>query len=226
MTSDQPLLEARDLWRQHPDQTRWLLEGVSIAIDRGERVAVVGPSGSGKTLLLRSLARLDPLDRGEVAWQGRPLAHDGIPAFRSQAIYLHQRPAFPAETVDEALRQPFLLDSHRHRTFDRQRAVELLARLGRDDAFLRKQVRDLSGGESQIAALVRAFLLVPVLLMMDEPTAALDATTERSAEKLLLDWVAGASQDRAFVWVTHDADQAERVADRIVEVHNGKIAAP
>jgi putative ABC transport system ATP-binding protein len=225
MTSDHVLLEARDLSRRHPDGARWLLDGVSIAIGPGDRLAIVGASGSGKTLLLRSLARLDPLDRGDVAWQGRPLAHDRIPAFRSRAIYLHQRPAFGAATVEEALRQPFLLGSHRHRAFDRQRAIDLLARLGRDAAFLGKQVRDLSGGESQIAALTRAVQLDPILLMMDEPTAALDAGTERAAERLLLDWVAEAPQARAFVWVTHDAEQAARVATRIVEVHDGKLAA-
>lgn len=223
MDADSPLLDARDLSRRHLDGRRWLLESASLRIDAGCRAAVVGDSGSGKTLLLRAIALLDPLDRGEVRWRGRAVGRDSIPAFRSEAIYLHQRPALGASTVEEALRQPFLLHAHRRHPFDRDRAVGLLGELGRDAGFLDKQVRDLSGGETQIAALVRAIQLDPALVMLDEPTAALDAATVRAAEQLIVGWVEQAPDARAVVWVTHDAAQARRVGERIVEIREGRV---
>ena len=218
MTSDSAILDARDLWRRRPDGTGWLLQAASLRVDAGECLAVVGASGSGKTLLLRAAARLDPLDRGEVLWQGRPLTRDAIPEYRSQAVYLHQRPAFAAATVEEALRQPFALKTHRRRAFNRPRVERLLETLGRDGAFLSKQVRDVSGGESQIVALVRAMQLAPTLLMLDEPTAALDANTVAAAERLLREWIDEVPDRRAIVWVTHDAQQARRVAERTVQI--------
>ena len=223
MTASTALLEAKGLFRRHPDGTRWLLEDASFGLAGKERAALVGASGSGKTLLLRALALLDPVDGGEVCWQGRPVRRDAIPAFRARAIYLHQRPSFDASTVDESLRRPFLLATHRRQAFDRSRAIGLLDQLGRDAAFLDKNVRDLSGGEIQIAALVRAILLDPAVLLLDEPTAALDAKTSAAVERLISDWVDRSPDGRAVVWVTHDAEQAARVGKRIVSMKAGKV---
>ena len=126
-----------------------------MTVDGGTRCAVAGPSGAGKTLLLRALAGLDPLDAGQVCWRGHAVRRDAFPGFRSAVIYLHQRPALLEENVEAALRRPFALRVHRHRQFDRETIVDLLARLGRDESFLDKAVGDLSGGESQLTALLR-----------------------------------------------------------------------
>ncbi len=217
------LLEARNLTRRHPDGRRWLLDDVSLGIRGGERLAVVGPSGSGKTLLLRAMAWLDPVDGGEVRFRGARVRHDGVPGFRRQAIYLHQRPALPGETVAAALQQPFSLAVHRGESFDSGRIVDLLGVLHRDDSFLAKHTADLSGGEIQLVALLRALQLDPTILLLDEPTAALDKRTTRAVEDLLVAWVEETSDIRAMVWVTHDADQAARVAQRVVSMDRGKI---
>ena len=223
MPPDIALLEARHVGRRHPQREGWLLEDVSLKIGAGRRLAVVGPSGSGKTLLLRALGLLDPLDGGEIRWQGRPIRADQIPVFRRQAIYLHQRPAFAEETVEAALRRPFLLKAHRHRRFDRDRIVRWLGQLGREESFLDKLIRDLSGGEGQIAAFLRAIQLDPVLLLLDEPTAALDANTTRAVEELLEDWLSQSADARAVIWVSHDVEQAQRVADRILSMRAGRL---
>jgi len=217
------LLEARNIARRHPGEPRWLLQQVSVELHAGGRLAVQGPSGSGKTLLLRSLAMLDPVDEGDVFWQGRTLRPAEIPSFRSSAIYLHQRAALLGEVVGVALRRPFTLAVHRHRQFDRRRIVDLLDQLGRDESFLEQRVSDLSGGEIQIAALLRAIQLDPAVLLLDEPTAALDPHTATTVEQLFGRWLAERPDERAMIWVTHDVAQAQRVAETTLRMEGGRI---
>jgi putative ABC transport system ATP-binding protein len=223
MANPAALLEARQIGRLHPDRQRWLLDDISLVIYPGDRLAIAGPSGAGKTLLLRALALLDPLDRGQITWKSQPVRHDRVPRLRCKAIYLHQRPALWDDTVETALRFPFSLRVHRGKRFDRDRAVAQLARLGRDATFLTQRVANLSGGETQIAALVRALQLEPAILLLDEPISALDPQTAQAVEGLLLDWVSDAASERAWVWVTHDAAQADRVAQRTVRVRAGRL---
>jgi putative ABC transport system ATP-binding protein len=223
--SDQVLLEAREVGRRTLDGSRWLLEGVSVTVGAGMRLGVVGPSGSGKTLLLRALAMLDPIERGRIVWRGQPVSREAIPAYRAEVMYLHQRAAMFEETVEGALRQPFSLQAHRRRRFDHERAVKMLAELQRDASFLDKRVRDLSGGEMQMVALVRALQLDPTVLLLDEPTAALDVQATASAETLLDHWIADSTAVRAWVWVTHDAQQARRVAREQITVEGGRVAS-
>jgi putative ABC transport system ATP-binding protein len=223
VTLGRVLLEAGNLTRTHPNGEGRLLDSVSLKISAGDRLAMVGPSGAGKTLLLRALAVLDRVDCGDVIWQGRVVRRDRIPSFRTQAMYLHQRPALLEDTVEAALQRPFALRARCRQRYDRQRAIDLLARLGRDHSFLEKHVGDLSGGEIQITALVRALQLDPSVLLLDEPTAALDPQATSAVESLLVRWIAEAPTARAFLWVSHHADQARRVAERLIVMDAGRI---
>jgi len=217
------LLEARHVARRHPDGESWLLEDVSLRIEPGTQVLLAGPSGSGKTLLLRAMALLDPIDQGQVLWQGEAVGAEAIPGFRASAIYLHQRPSLLEEDVEAALKRPFSLATHRQRRFDRDAVVGWLEPLGRDASLLEKRCTDLSGGEREIVALVRALQLSPNILLLDEPTAALDPPTAEGVEKLLGDWLAEAPQSRALVWVTHRTEQGQRVADQTFRIRAGRI---
>ena len=217
------LLEARNIRRRHPDRRSWLLEDISLTIRQGERIALTGPSGSGKTLLLRALVLLDPVDSGEIRWHGRGVRGEMMPAFRGQAIYMHQRPAFNQTTVEAALRLPFELSSHRGKRFDRGLLLEYLRRLGRDGSFLSKSVRDLSGGERQLASLLRAIQLDPAVLLLDEPTAALDKPTAGAVEELISRWIDEDPQNRTFIWVGHDEAQARRITRRSIAIRDGRL---
>jgi putative ABC transport system ATP-binding protein len=210
-----PVIEARAIGRRNPKGEGWLIRDVSVAVHPGDRLAVLGPSRAGKTVLLRALALLDPLDAGEIHWRGHAIPGGAVPSYRKQVIYSHQRPALLDGTVEDNLRHPFTLRSHRGQQFDRERVVELLVGLDRDPAFLGKSSRDLSGGEAQLVALLRAVQLDSVVLLVDEPTASLDQATARSVEARLYRWLAAGDGERAVVWVSHDLDQARRVTDRL-----------
>ena len=217
------MLEARNLRRRKPDSDDWLLDDISLRLEPGQRAALVGPSGSGKSLSLRALALLDPLDGGQVIWQGMAVADSYVPDFRRQVVYLQQRPALFAGTVELNLQQPFILKRNAHLKFDRARAVKLLSHVGRESDLLSRRREDLSGGESQLVALIRALLLDPQVLLLDEPTASLDSTSVRAVEDLVDQWHGGSPGERSLIWVSHDAAQAARVADTQWQIDKGRL---
>jgi putative ABC transport system ATP-binding protein len=218
-----PAIEVRGIGRRNPKGEGWLIRDVSFAVQPGDRLAVLGPSGAGKTVLLRALAMLDPLDAGAIHWRGHAVPGGAVPSYRKQVIYLHQRPALLDGSVEDNLRHPFTLRSHRGKQFDREKLRALLEHLDRDETFLGKSSRDLSGGETQIVALLRAVQLDPVVLLVDEPTASLDQATARSAEAVLDRWLAAGDGGRALVWVSHDTEQARRVTGRSLYLRAGRL---
>jgi putative ABC transport system ATP-binding protein len=223
MIKDSPLLQADAVGRRAAGPDRWLLRDVGLEVRAGDRFAVVGPSGAGKTLLLRALALLDPLDSGRVLWQGGPVGGNRVPDFRRQVVYVHQRPCLMEGTVEANLRQPFQLKVHRCRQFDPDCIASMLQTLDRDASFLAKRQRDLSGGEAQIVALLRAVQLDPQVLLLDEPTAALDQAAALAVESLLDGWLRQSPERRAMVWVCHDPQLARRVAGRVLRMEQGKL---
>jgi putative ABC transport system ATP-binding protein len=220
---EKPLLTVCGLGRRKPGCDDWLLRGICFEVRPGDRLALTGPSGSGKTVLLRALALLDPHDEGSIEWESMSLGGEAIPAYRKQVVYLHQRPALFEGTVLHNLNHPFALKSHRGKRFDRPRVVGILETLKRDQTFLEKTSRDLSGGEAQIVALIRCLQLDPTMLLLDEPTASLDNATAEAAEELLCRWQLEAPGERSFIWVSHDLEQAKRMSGRRLEMHLGGI---
>lgn len=210
-TADMPLLQARRLGFAIDGRTLW--QDLDLTLCAGERLAVVGASGSGKTLLLRTLAGLEPVHSGELAFHDRTLSDWSMPAYRSRVVYVPQRPALREGQVETALQVPFQFHVHRHQRFPSNRAHELLALLGRDQSFLQQRTERLSGGEAQIVAILRALLIAPDVLLLDEPTASLDASTVAAVETLIASWLQEQPQ-RAYVWTSHDREQLQRISDR------------
>lgn len=209
------LLQARQLGFVVDGRTLW--HGLDLTLRAGERLAVAGPSGSGKTLLLRTLAGLEPVQTGELIFQDRPLSDWSMPAYRARVVYVPQRPALPEGPVEAALRVPFQFRVHRHQPFPADRARKLLAMLGRDEKFLQQRTERLSGGEAQIVAMLRSLLIGPNVLLLDEPTASLDARAVAAIETLVGSWLQQQPQ-RACVWTSHDRDQLLRVSDRVLSL--------
>jgi putative ABC transport system ATP-binding protein len=219
------MLKAVELTRRTPAGDV-LLDRVGLRVEPEERWCVFGATGSGKTLLLRALALLDAVDSGEVHWQGETISDSAVPAYRRKVIYLHQRPALIEGSVEDNLKLPFAFSGSQKAEFDRERVVQYLNHIGKKPNFLTQQARQLSGGERQIVALLRALQLSPQVLLLDEPTAALDAQSARNVEEFVQTYLKESPGTRASVWVTHDLEQVPRIADWRLSLHAGKAEEP
>ena len=186
-----------------------VLEDVTTAFDEGT-TALAGPSGAGKSTLLRLLNRLADPTRGEIAYRGRPLRERDVLALRREVCLVPQLPALLEGTVaDNVAYGPRLAG----RGCDVSRALRLA---GLDDSFAGRDARRLSVGEQQRVMLARALALEPAVLLLDEPTSALDEDSKAAVERTLLDLRERLSL--SFVFVTHERAQAERLADRVIEL--------
>lgn len=196
-----------------------LLRSVSLQLSGGERLAVVGPSGAGKTTLLRIIAGLaDPI-AGQVRLDGRSADDVGWPAWRRQVTYVSQLPVMTAGTVRDNLRRP-----HQYRRgapFDEERSVDWLGRLGLRESVLDQQARTLSVGQQQRVSLARALGIEPRVLLLDEPTGALDQDAVRTLETLVTEWT---QQGRAALIVTHDREQAARWCTATLDLRPNMVA--
>lgn len=174
----------------------------------GECVAIQGPSGAGKSVLLRMLADLDPHE-GEVLLDGRAGSAMPAPAWRSQVVYQAAEPAWWEASAGEHF-------APAQRGF----VEEAMAALGLSAGLLDTEIERLSTGERQRLALVRSLATQPRVLLLDEPTAALDPDSVARAESLL---AARLEDGMAILIVTHSAEQAQRMAHRSFRLEQGKL---
>jgi len=221
--TDVPLVRAERIARRDTQRGQTLLQPTTFALRAGERVAITGPSGSGKSVFLRALALLDPLDDGHIMWDGARLERAAIPRYRRHVAYIRQRPALIDGSVEDNLRYPFALRAYHDVHFDRERAAALAVRAGRGGDFLGKRASELSGGEAQIAALIRVLQLAPDVLLLDEPTASLDPASSRAIEALVRAWFDAAPDRHASIWVSHDLEQAARMSERHLTMRAGVL---
>lgn len=201
-----------------------VLHAVSVAIEPGDFVAITGPSGAGKSTLLHLLAGLDMPTSGEVAWEGRSLSRmsDRERArFRNATLgivfqFYH---LLPELTALENVMLPGLVRRTQARAALKARAEALLSRVGLRERLHHKP-GELSGGEQQRAAIARALVNEPPVLLCDEPTGNLDSTTGEAITKLLVD--IHRQQRVSLVLVTHETELA-KLADRTVALRDGRI---
>jgi putative ABC transport system ATP-binding protein len=216
------LLETRRLGRLDPGGVVELLKPTDFVLMPGAQIAITGASGSGKSVFLRALALLDAPATGQLLWQGKAISSDLIPRYRTCVSYLAQRPALVEGSVLDNLQFPYTLKSLHPRSFDLQKASDLLAQAGKESAFMHKNAQDLSGGESQIVALVRTLQLAPQVMLFDEPTSALDPQSASAVEHLVRHWF-DADDSRAYIWVSHDPEQARRMSTRHLTMDKGVL---
>ncbi|MEV0686364.1 ATP-binding cassette domain-containing protein [Nocardia sp. NPDC050378] len=181
-----------------------VLDGVDLTIRRGEFVVLLGPSGTGKTTLLRLLTGLETPDAGEVL----------VPPRRT-TVYQEPR-LIPSKRV-----LANVIVGLRRGKAQREAGLRALIEVHLDGKA-GQWPATLSGGEAQRAALARALVREPELLLLDEPFAALDALTRLRMQDLVGDLVA--RHRPAVLMVTHDVDEAIRLADRVIILDRGRFA--
>lgn len=200
------MLSVRGLRRSVHDRVVW--RDVTFEVAAGETVVVQGPSGSGKTLLLRALAALDPVERGVVMLDGKTPADWGPMAWRSEVLWVPVVRAVLPGTPGDLAEEVAGYAAQRGRPAGQP--VELAREWGLPESAWAQDWASLSGGEAQRALLALAMSRRPRVLLLDEPTGALDPDAKAAVERSLSACTA--------VWVTHDREQAERVGDRVVEL--------
>ncbi|MDX1701919.1 MAG: ABC transporter ATP-binding protein [Melioribacteraceae bacterium] len=199
-----------------------VLDNVSFSIDEGESVSIVGPSGSGKSTLLNIIGTLDQPTTGEVLLRGQDLNKNNSnrkAEIRSKEFgfifQLHH--LLPQCTVEENILLPTLTQNSKSTQLDHQRAIKLLERVGlqnRSDYF----PGQLSGGELQRVAVVRALINSPRLILADEPTGSLDRKASLNLANLLKE----IDEEVSLIIVTHSTEIAS-LMDRKYRLENGKL---
>jgi lipoprotein-releasing system ATP-binding protein len=206
-----------------------VLRGVDLEVREGEFLAIVGQSGCGKSTLLHLLGTLDAPDRGEIYFDGNRI--DNLPAVgrdvlrnRHFGMIFQFYHLLPELTTLENVLSPLLIahgviSYFRHRAEHHRRAMELLEKVSLDHR-LKHKPRELSGGEMQRAAIARALISEPEVLLADEPTGNLDKATGCEIMRILRSL--NRENNLTIVMVTHDLPIAEG-ADRAVRLTEGRV---
>ena len=227
---DAPLLElvnVRKGFRAGPDAAgpvTEVLRDLGLRVDRGESLAIIGPSGSGKSTLLNLLGALDRPDSGRVLFEGTDLStleEAALARFRNRRIgfIFQSHHLLPHCTVLENVLVPALAEASAVPAAVEARARGLLERVGLG-ARLTHRPGQLSGGERQRAAVVRALVNEPGLLLADEPTGALDAASASGLARLLLEL--NREEQVTLILVTH-APELARQMGRVLELRDGGL---
>jgi putative ABC transport system ATP-binding protein len=190
------------------------LDGFSATVPGHGVTGVFGPSGAGKSTLLRLCNRLEAPTSGRVLLAGRDIAGLDPLRLRRRVGMCFQRPTpFPG-TVADNLR---VAAPHASRA----RMVDALDRMALTGPWLDRDATALSGGEAARLCLARTLITEPQWLLLDEPTAAVDAAAARTIERAVREL---ADAGMPALWVSHDPAQLERIADRVLTVANGRVA--
>ena len=185
-------------------------------------------------------------EEGSISFSGKSIAEWEMPEFRTRIGYVPQHQAFPDETVEECFKRVFTLKANQNKFYDREKILLWLEQLsfldkGKNNSdkdnfseLLNHPARELSGGEAQVVAIFRALQLAPHVLLLDEPTASMDAELARLMEDLLEKWhkcfaeifpvPTGQQAQRAWIWVSHNPEQLTRMCGQtyILDADDGK----
>ena len=218
------MLELKGICKRYVTQsfTQVALDSVSLSFRDNEFVAILGPSGSGKTTMINVIGGLDHFDSGDLLIDGISTKdfHDrDWDAYRNNRIgfVFQSYNLIPHQTILENVELALTLTGVGHAE-RRQRARESLEKVGLGE-HVNKRPSQLSGGQMQRAAIARALINDPEIVLADEPTGALDSTTSVQVMDLLKE----VARDRLVIMVTHNPDLAYQYATRIVNLADGKI---
>ncbi|MFD1361370.1 ABC transporter ATP-binding protein [Lentibacillus salinarum] len=199
------------------------LSNIDLAIEKGEFVAIMGPSGSGKTTLLNMVATIDEPTTGEVLIEGQnphTLNRNDLAKFRRRELgfVFQEFNLLDTLTVEENMVLPLTLDGKRVKEM-KQKADAIAEKLG-ISGIMNKRTHEISGGQAQRAAIARAMIHQPKLLLADEPTGNLDSKSSKDVMAMLSSL--NKQEKTTMMLVTHDP-QAASYADQVIFIQDGKF---
>lgn len=215
------MIEFDRVTKRFPDGTEALKE-VSLTLPASRLTVIIGPSGCGKTTLMKMINKLEKPSSGDVLISGRSIAElEGVRLRRSIGYVIQRIGLFPHMTIlDNVMLVPKLLEWDKDKR--EQRALELLGLAGLDaEVFADRYPLELSGGQQQRVGVIRALAGDPEILLMDEPFSALDPISREQ----LQDEFRKLQKDirKTIIFVTHDMDEALKIADFLVVMREGKV---
>ena len=204
-----------------------VLESIDFSVDKGEVVCLIGPSGSGKTTLLRCLNLLEQPDAGSIKIGNKTVAFNGKPSNKKDIKEIRRYSGmvfqgfhlFPHMTVMENILEAPLFAKKGGKADLIRKGEDLLRKVGMFD-HREKYPDSLSGGQQQRAAIARALMMEPEVMLFDEPTSALDPQLVREVLHVMEEL---AKEGQTMVIVTHEMNFARRVADKVLFMDGGVI---
>jgi dipeptide transport system ATP-binding protein len=229
------VLEARHVTRDYQVAGNFLRKGrvvhavkdATFTLEKGKTLAIVGESGSGKSTLARILTMIDPPTSGELLIEGKrvDIAHEKLTReMRRKVQIIFQNPygsLNPRQKIGDVLAEPLLLNTNMPAAERRQRAQDMLRKVGLGPEHFNRYPHMFSGGQRQRIAIARALMLNPSLLVLDEPVSALDLSVQAQILNLLADL-----QDEfglTYVFISHDLSVVRYIADTVMVMYLGDV---
>ena len=221
MVQEIPMVEFKDVTKIYLKSKQPAVEHISFKISKGEFCCLIGTSGSGKTTLMRMINRMNSVTKGKVLVNGQDVKTMNAVNLRRHIGYVIQNNGLmPHMTIRENIvLVPKLLKWPKEKLAGK--AKELIDLVELPESYLNRYPNELSGGQQQRIGVVRALAADQNLILMDEPFGALDPITRESLQKLVQNLQT--SLGKTIVFVTHDMDEALKLATKIVVLHDGKL---
>ena len=228
-----PVLEARNLVRDYHvggslfggGRTVHAVRNISFSLEKGKTLAIVGESGSGKSTLARILTLIDRQTAGELLMDGVPVdvANGVTRELRRKVQIVFQNPygsLNPRQKIGDVLMEPLLLNTDMPAPQRRERAMEMLLKVGLQAEHFNRYPHMFSGGQRQRIAIARAIILQPSLLVLDEPVSALDLSVQAQVLNLLSDLQD--EFDLTYIFISHDLSVVRYIADEVMVMYYGE----
>ena len=228
------VLETRDIVRDYhiggglfgAARTLRAVKGVSLKVEKGKTLAIVGESGCGKSTLARIITMIDPATSGDLLIEGEKvdIAQTGLSAeMRRKVQIVFQNPygsLNPRQRIADVLAEPLIINTDMAAGERRDRAMQMLLKVGLAPEHFGRYPHMFSGGQRQRIAIARALMLNPTLLVLDEPVSALDLSVQAQVLNLLADL-----QEEfglTYVFISHDLSVVRYIADDVMVMYFGE----